>query len=182
MGVANILVVDDDPETCQLLSIMLEKKHFHVETAYCGIESLEKVHSLEPDLVVLDIMLPDMDGWETCRRMKAISDVPILFLSALTDMASVARGFKEGGNDYICKPFQTVDLTTRIEKALQNGTHPHLDMAPPPVDENVHLPDGSSIQILRPLFFFLKRLMDILIAGIALVTLSPLMLLIAVRW
>ena len=64
MSIANILVVDDDPEMCQLLSTILGKKDFHVETAYDGSEGMEKVQASEPDLVVLDIMMPHMDGWE----------------------------------------------------------------------------------------------------------------------
>jgi lipopolysaccharide/colanic/teichoic acid biosynthesis glycosyltransferase len=179
MSVASVLVVDDDPETCRLLSTVLERKDFHVETAFGGEEGLKKVHVSKPDLVVLDIMMPDMDGWETCRRMKAIADFPILFLSARTDMESVAQGFKEGGDDFICKPFQTVDLTTRIEKLLLNGVKPHHNTTTLTAIDTADAPKVVTFQGSLNLYLFLKRLMDILIAAIALILLSPLMLLIA---
>jgi len=180
MSKKNILVVDDDPETCRLLKIMLEKRNFQVETAHSGLEGLEKVSSFEPDLVLLDIMMPVMDGWETYQRMKTISDVPILFLSALTDMTSVAQGFKEGGNDYICKPFQAADLTIRIERILQNGTYHLLEREHSSNDENVLTHKEARLQKSQHLFIFLKRMLDIFVASTGLILLSPLMLLVAV--
>jgi lipopolysaccharide/colanic/teichoic acid biosynthesis glycosyltransferase/ActR/RegA family two-component response regulator len=179
MSVASILVVDDDPETCRLLSTVLERKDFQVETAFGGEEGLKKVHVSEPDLVVLDIMMPDMDGWETCRRMKEIADIPILFLSARADVASVAQGFKEGGDDYIFKPFQTMDLTTRIEKLLLNGARSHHDTPALIALDTEYVPEVVPVQRSLNLCLFLKRLMDILVAVLALILLSPLMLLIA---
>ncbi|MCK4692085.1 MAG: sugar transferase [Anaerolineales bacterium] len=179
MSVANILVVDDDPEMCQLLSTMLGRKDFHVETAYDGFDGMEKVQTSEPDLVVLDIMMPDMDGWETCRRMKAISEVPVLFLTVRSDVASVAQGFDVGGNDYVCKPFQTNDLTTRIENLLNNHSIPIFDSLPITSTETtskLYVMSGYRPQRLN---IFFKRLLDILIAGAMLILLSPLMLLIA---
>jgi lipopolysaccharide/colanic/teichoic acid biosynthesis glycosyltransferase/CheY-like chemotaxis protein len=181
MSVANILVVDDDPEMCQLLSTMLGKKDFRVETAYDGFEGMEKVQASEPDLVVLDIMMPEMDGWETCRRMKAVSDVPVLFLTVRSDVASVARGFDVGGDDYVCKPFHTQDLTTRIKNLLNNNNHttPMLDTLPITSTETKSIP--YVIPGYRPqrTFFLIKRLLDIIIAGSMIILLLPLMLLIA---
>jgi lipopolysaccharide/colanic/teichoic acid biosynthesis glycosyltransferase/CheY-like chemotaxis protein len=180
MNVANILVVDDDPEMCQLLSTMLGKKDFQVETAYDGFEGMEKVQTSEPDLVVLDIMMPEMDGWETCRRMKAISDVPVLFLTVRSDVASVARGFDVGGDDYVCKPFRNQDLTTRIENLLNNNhTPPILDTLPITSTETISKPYVMPRHRPQSFYFFLKRLLDILIGGALLILLSPLMLLIA---
>lgn len=180
MSVASILVVDDDPEICWLLSTLLEKKDYHVETAYGGAEGLEKVHTSEPDIVLLDIMMPGMDGWETCRRMKAIADVPILFLSARTDVASVAQGFKEGGNDYIFKPFETADLTARIERLLQNGNRSSRYTIPPSSINTGSMSEVTPVQKPQNWYSILKRLIDILIAAITLILLSPLMLLIAI--
>jgi lipopolysaccharide/colanic/teichoic acid biosynthesis glycosyltransferase/CheY-like chemotaxis protein len=180
MSVANILVVDDDPETCRLVSTLLERKDFHVQTALCGEEGLTKVRTSEPDLVVLDVMMPDMDGWETCRKMKAIADIPVLFLSARTDMISVVQGFKEGGDDYICKPFQILDLTSRIGKLLQNGNHSHHENNILPTVETDQKIDEMPIPEVQPIYSLLKRLIDVMIAMIALILLSPLMLLIAI--
>lgn len=179
MSTASILVVDDDPEMCQLLSTMLGIKDFHVETAYDGFDGMEKVQASEPDLVVLDVMMPDMDGWETCRRMKAISDVPVLFLTVRSDVSSVAQGFDVGGDDYVCKPFQNQDLTTRIEHLLNNHSIPNLDTLPTIAAETVHASDLIPDMRRQRFYFFLKSLMDVLIAGTMLILLSPLMLLIA---
>jgi lipopolysaccharide/colanic/teichoic acid biosynthesis glycosyltransferase/CheY-like chemotaxis protein len=180
MSGENILVVDDDPDMCQLLSTMLGKKDFHVETAYDGFEGMEKVQTSEPDLVVLDVMMPEMDGWETCRRMKAISDVPVLFLTVRSDVASVAQGFKVGGDDYVCKPFGNQDLTTRIEHLLNNNhSTPLLETLP------IISTETTSRSYVMPgyrpqrFYFFLKRLLDILVSGAMLILLSPLILLIA---
>jgi CheY-like chemotaxis protein len=92
MAEADLLVVDDDPQIGQLLTAMLERKDFHVETAYVGFEGMEEVQASEPALVVPDIMISDMDDWETCRRKKAISDVPGLFLTVWSDVATFNRG------------------------------------------------------------------------------------------
>jgi lipopolysaccharide/colanic/teichoic acid biosynthesis glycosyltransferase/CheY-like chemotaxis protein len=181
MNGANILVVDDDPEMCQLLSTMLGKQDFQVETAYDGFEGMEKVRTKEPDLVVLDIMMPEMDGWETCRRMKAVSDVPVLFLTVRSDVSSVARGFDVGGDDYVCKPFRSQDLTTRIENLLNNNnnTIPILDTLPSTSTETKSIPYVMPGYRPQRFYFILKRLLDILIAGAMLILLSPLMLLLA---
>jgi lipopolysaccharide/colanic/teichoic acid biosynthesis glycosyltransferase/CheY-like chemotaxis protein len=179
MSIANILVIDDDPEMCQLISTMLGKKDFRVETAYDGFEGMEKVQASEPDLVVLDVMMPEMDGWETCRRMKAVSDVPVLFLTVRSDVASVAQGFDVGGDDYVCKPFQTQDLTTRIENLLNNHTTPMLDTLPRTSTETRSKPYVMPGYRPQRTYFSVKRLLDILIAGAMLILLSPLMLLIA---
>lgn len=179
MSTANILVVDDDPDMCQLLWTILGKNDFHVEIAYDGVEGLEKVDVSEPDLVVLDIMMPGMDGWETCRRMKAVADVPILFLSARKDVQSVAQGFEVGGYDYISKPFQFKDLTTRIEKLLLIQSNPLLETIPPTAIDPKLMPIMTPAQSNQRLYFFIKRLLDFFIAGILLIVLSPLMFLIS---
>jgi lipopolysaccharide/colanic/teichoic acid biosynthesis glycosyltransferase/CheY-like chemotaxis protein len=118
MTTANILVIDDDLEMCQLLSTVLSYNDFRVETAYDGFEGVKKARNFEPDLVVLDIMMPGMDGWETYQHMKDVSDTPILFLTARKDITSIARGLELGAVDYICKPFRENDLTSRITSLL----------------------------------------------------------------
>jgi len=179
MSAANILVVDDDPDTCQLLSTLLARKDYHVETAYDGTEGLARVSANQPDLVVLDVMMPDMDGWETCRRMKNVADVPILFLTVRSDVASVAQGFDVGGDDYVCKPFHTRDLTTRIKTLILNHSS-HLGQSLPIASiETPAATDELPGSPPPPSYFFLKRVMDILIAVSMLIVLAPLMLLIA---
>jgi lipopolysaccharide/colanic/teichoic acid biosynthesis glycosyltransferase/CheY-like chemotaxis protein len=176
----SILVVDDDPDTCQLLSTLFGRQDIHVDTAYGGVEGVEKVRALEPDLVVLDVMMPEVDGWETYRRMRATADVPILFLTAKTDIASVGRGLDLGAVDYVCKPFQTGDLTARVEKLLGNGAHPREGSLVPAKPVSAPLSREARTGLRRDLYFVAKRLLDILITGAMLIVLAPVMLVIGI--
>ncbi len=179
MGKGNILIVDDDPDTCQSLDTLFRKQEYSTTVVYSGEKALNNISLNEPELVVLDIMMPGMDGWETCRRMKTMTDVPILFLSARTDVDSVAQGFRVGGDDFVCKPFQIKDLITRAENLLQKQTAVPLESSSTEAHKascELHLiPDQGQ----RRFYFLCKRLLDILFAGIALVVLSPLILLVA---
>jgi lipopolysaccharide/colanic/teichoic acid biosynthesis glycosyltransferase len=180
MNNANILVVDDDPDTCHLVSFMLERNQYNVHVAYGGEEGLEKLQSSDADIVVLDIMMPDIDGLETCRRMKATRNVPILFLSALTDIESVSQGFRYGGDDYICKPFRSVDLTSSIRNLLHSSTYRYDEMAIASIPQTEIISEATNNWISKQIYHRIKRLMDILIAGICLFLLSPLILLVAI--
>jgi DNA-binding response OmpR family regulator len=127
MGTVNVLVVDDDPEMCSLISTILRPTDIHVETAFDGYQGLEKAQDDQPDLVVLDVMMPGMDGWETFRRMKDITDAPIMFLTVLTDDASMERGRALGAIDYLPKPFGAKEFSDRVTDLVrkgQEGIHP----------------------------------------------------------
>ena len=102
-----------------MLEVMLNEKGFRVDVAYNGITGLEKAYALKPDVVILDIALPDMDGWETCRRFREMSDVPIIMLSALGAEENVAKGLDLGADDYIVKPVTTGELVARIRALLR---------------------------------------------------------------
>ncbi len=116
-----IMVVDDDEPTVKLLSIVLEHNGFEVIKAYSAEEALRKAYRMHPDLILLDIMMPEMDGWEVCRRLRELSEVPILFLTALTDTKNVVRGLEMGADDYIVKPFDRDELVARVRAHLRRA-------------------------------------------------------------
>ncbi len=103
-----VMVVDDTPANLGLLEEMLHRERYRVTAFPRGALALRAAAKSPPDLILLDIMMPDMDGFEVCRRLKAdeaLRDIPILFISALDDMDSKVRAFAEGGVDYVTKPF-----------------------------------------------------------------------------
>ena len=120
-----ILVVDDDVEIVELLSFNLKKAGFAVGTAFNGVEALKKAHSILPDLILLDLMLPELDGFAVCeilRRDAQTSGVRIVMLTALSSELGRLAGLGAGANDYIPKPFSLVPLVSRIEKLLCNSS------------------------------------------------------------
>jgi len=116
-----ILVVDDMPTNLELIFDCLEAEGFRVVIAIDGEEALQRARLVQPDLILLDVMMPDMDGFEVCSRLKGdtqTSDIPVLFMTSLTDTHEKVRGFKAGGVDYICKPFQVDEVIIRINTHL----------------------------------------------------------------
>jgi two-component system KDP operon response regulator KdpE len=114
-----ILIIDDEDTTVDLLSILLAHKGFEVIKAYRAEEGLRKAYRTHPDLVLLDIMMPDMDGWEVCRRLRELSDMPIVFLTARTEIKDVVKGLEMGADDYIVKPHDNEELIARIRAHLR---------------------------------------------------------------
>lgn len=120
-SVGKILVVDDAPDNLRLLFALLKKARFEVLTAINGKMALEAAPSLQPDLILLDILLPDLNGYEVCRRLKQnpqTADIPILFISGLGDSLDKLEAFSVGGVDYICKPFQSEEVLARVQTHL----------------------------------------------------------------
>lgn len=116
-----ILVVDDVQSNVLLLKALLGREGFNIVYAMNGAEALEKVKIEHPDLVLLDVMMPDMDGFEVAGRLKVEpeqAEIPIIFLTALNDSASVVKGFQLGANDFISKPFRREELLIRVEHQL----------------------------------------------------------------
>ncbi len=116
-----ILVVDDDAELVELLSFNLRGAGYSVGTANDGIEALKKARSLRPDLVVLDLMLPELDGFavcETLRRDAELSSVPIVMLTAMSSQLARLNGYESGATVYLTKPFSPKDLVNRIQIVL----------------------------------------------------------------
>ena len=114
-----ILVVDDEPAVRRVLLMRLQLAGYNVVSAEDGEEALEKFHSESPDLVVLDVMLPKMDGFAVCRRLRAESCVPIIFLSALESISERVAGLDLGADDYLPKPFSPKELEARISTILR---------------------------------------------------------------
>ena len=118
-----ILVVDDEKTLVKALKFGLEKDGFQVSTAYDGEEALEKVKQEEPDLVVLDLMLPKLDGFEVCRRLRKERDLPIIMLTAKGEDIDKILGLELGADDYMTKPFNPRELMARIKAILRRSSH-----------------------------------------------------------
>ncbi len=118
-----ILVVDDEPHIIELASLYLKQDGFRVISAADGVEALERIAQEQPALVVLDLMLPRLDGWEVCKRIRAESDLPILMLTAREDDIDKIVGLELGADDYLTKPFNPRELVARV-KAILRRTEP----------------------------------------------------------
>ncbi len=116
-----VLVVDDEKTLVKALSFNLEKEGFRVETAYDGKEALEKVFELKPDIVVLDLMLPEVDGFEVCRRIRKKLEIPIIMLTARSEDIDKVLGLELGADDYLTKPFNSRELVARIKAILRRS-------------------------------------------------------------
>jgi DNA-binding response OmpR family regulator len=114
-----ILVIDDDPEMLELLEFTLTNKGFDILTARDGRSGLRAAYEAHPDAILLDIMMPNLDGFEACRRLRDLTDVPILFITAKDKIEDIQRGFAAGADDYITKPFNRKELVSRLTACLR---------------------------------------------------------------
>ena len=122
---AKILVVDDEEHIRQLVTLYLEKEGFAVETAGDGRAALSRVNAFKPDLVVLDLMLPELDGWHVCRELRRsplTESLPIIMLTARDDMIDRILGLELGADDYLTKPFNPRELVARVRAVLRRTT------------------------------------------------------------
>ncbi len=118
---SRILVVDDTPANIQTLAGALKPRGYQISVATHGRQALEALARVRPDLILLDVMMPEMDGYETCRRIKASEDwrhIPVIFLTARVETADIVRGFEVGAVDYVAKPFNVHELLARVETHL----------------------------------------------------------------
>lgn len=116
-----ILIVDDVPKNVQVLGNLLSEYAFDLAVALSGKQALETIERLKPDLILLDIMMPEMDGFEVCRRLKSMDhtkEIPVIFLTAKTDSEDIVKGFEMGAVDYITKPFMKSELLARVKTHL----------------------------------------------------------------
>lgn len=116
-----ILIVDDEPNIIELGRLYLENEGYRVESAGDGLEAMEKFKTLQPTLIVLDLMLPELNGWEVCKRIRAVSDVPIIMLTARTDDVDKIVGLELGADDYMTKPYNPRELVARVKAVLRRG-------------------------------------------------------------
>lgn len=166
-----ILVVDDDPPSVKMIGFLLREEGYTVLTTNSGPEALRMLNEEMPDLVILDVMMPGMDGLEVCRRIRRITDLPIIFLSAKGEMADRVAGLDVGGDDYLPKPFEPAELLARVRAVMRRAeafafgdrlnqltvAGVHLD----PVNNVAVLPDGRQVY-LTPIEF---RLLHYLISN-----------------
>lgn len=116
-----ILVVDDDPNISDLLKIYFENEGYEVKVATDGVESVNYFKMYEPDLVLLDIMLPKKDGWQVCREIREISSKPIIMISAKGEVFDKVLGLELGADDYVVKPFDIKELSARVKAVLRRS-------------------------------------------------------------
>ena len=114
-----VLIVDDEPNLLRMLDLGLAQHGFIVDCADSGAAALNMLHENEPDLVVLDLLMPDMDGFEVCRRIRRISSVPVIMLTALRNEQDVLQGLDAGADEYVTKPFSLAELSARIRAILR---------------------------------------------------------------
>lgn len=114
-----ILLVDDDPNISRLVQLYLEKEGFEVKTADRGDDALAMFRKMPPDLMLLDVMLPGMDGWQVCRTIRKTSSIPIIMLTAKDETFDKVLGLELGADDYITKPFRLRELVSRIRSVLR---------------------------------------------------------------
>jgi DNA-binding response OmpR family regulator len=114
-----LLVIEDDRPFCELVEFGLSRKGFQVEVAHNAMTGLQKAYALHPDAVILDIMLPDLDGWQTCARLREMSEVPIIMLTALGATEDVVKGLTLGADNYLVKPVTIEELAAHIQAILR---------------------------------------------------------------
>lgn len=116
-----VLVIDDDEELTEMLKLVLEPNAFEVFTANTGSKGIELVRLTDPDVLILDLLMPDMDGWDVCRTVREFSNVPILVLSALSKPGLVARALDEGADDILTKPMPISMLIAHLKKLARRA-------------------------------------------------------------
>ncbi len=119
---SRILVVDDNPQNLELLIAYLDSLQCQVDTAVDGVDALEKVQEHKPDLILLDIMMPRMSGFEVCRKLKSdpqTRSIPVVMVTALNELGDIERGVESGTDDFITKPVNRLELLTRVRSLLR---------------------------------------------------------------
>ncbi len=118
-----ILIVDDDTDLIKLLKLSLEKENFAVFFAQDGAEGIKAAFEIQPHLIILDLMMPQMDGYEACSRLREMTNIPILLLTARTQNDDIVRGFQVGADDYVTKPFSQNELKARVRALLRRNSY-----------------------------------------------------------
>ncbi len=135
-----ILIVDDDANIAELISLYLTKEQFETRVAGDGEEALREFRTFRPSLVLLDLMLPGIDGYEVCRQIRAESATPIIMLSAKSEVFDKVLGLELGADDYMIKPFDSKELVARVKAVLRRSAQPAQEL-PDDQEESVSYPD-----------------------------------------
>ena len=117
----SVLIVEDDKNIAELLQMYLEKEGYAVTVAYDGGQGLSKFRAIRPDIVLLDVMMPVMDGWTVCKSIRAESQTPVIMLTAKSETDDKVAGLKSGADDYITKPFEMKEVLARMEAVLRRS-------------------------------------------------------------
>jgi DNA-binding response OmpR family regulator len=147
-GATSVLVAEDDHTVAEVVARYLEREGFHVDVVRDGVEALERAVADPPHLLVLDIMLPGINGLEVCRRLRAIAPVPVIMLTARGEESDRIIGLELGADDYVSKPFSAKELTARVKAVLRRASEPFpgpgahaapiLDAGPLHIDVSAH--------------------------------------------
>jgi DNA-binding response OmpR family regulator len=162
-----ILIVEDDIRTANLVALYLRNEGFITDIAHDGTQAMEMAARLKPMFVVLDLMLPELDGWEVCRRLRKVSDVPILILTARDEEGERIKGLSLGADDYVVKPFSPGELVARVQAILRrytprknaDGVFSHNQLSLDPARKKVTL-RGTSVSITPSEYTLLHTLMS----------------------
>ena len=133
----SVLVIEDDRNIAELLQLYLEKEGYAVTVAADGLQGVEKFRNIGPDLVLLDIMMPGLDGWEVCKRIRQESACPVIMLTAKSEVDDKIQGLKTGADDYITKPFEMKEVLARIEAVLRRSQPASVEPARKLVFDNL---------------------------------------------
>ncbi|HLP07594.1 MAG TPA: response regulator transcription factor [Opitutaceae bacterium] len=169
--VKRILIVDDEPDVTELVGYQLRAKGYSIEALNNPTQSIAKIRSFQPDLVILDVMMPDISGIQICRMLRAdpkTKDVPVVFLTARAEEADRVLGLEVGGDDYICKPFSSKELLLRIQGllrrsvALEEDRPKRLEIGSIVLDNERHeaTVNGLPIELTATEFRLLRLLME----------------------
>lgn len=166
----NILVVDDDIPSAKLTSYLLEEAGYRVLRAHDATSIMQVIEQHNPDLILLDIMMPKIDGFEVCRQIRRNSDVPIIFLSARSQLQDRVTGLQIGGDDYLVKPYEPSELLARVEAVLRRRNADMLNTSTrlsqgnitlDPVEHKVIFTDGRTVELtpleFRLLYYLMKN-------------------------
>lgn len=132
-----VMIIDDEPDTVTLLKLIFQREGFDVSGALSGSEALEKLQTVQPSLILLDLMMPEMDGWETYDRLRRFTTAPVIVISALGQSEHIVRALKLGVDDYVSKPFNQAEVIARSEALLRRSgvnreikrlVFPHIEM------------------------------------------------------
>lgn len=173
-AIKKILVVDDDKNICELLNLYLKKEGYEVVFAYDGSEAVSKAKNENPNLILLDVMMPVINGWEACKLIRQFSNVPIIMLTALDTTENKVQGLNIGADDYIVKPFEPLEVIARInahlrreenkdsQASVQDASQINVDNISIDLEKYEVKLDGELISDLKPkeiqlLYFFLTN-------------------------
>lgn len=167
--IMRILVVDDDPPSVKMISFLLREEGYEVVSADNGESALELLDREAPDLVVLDVMMPHLDGFEVCRRIRQKQDVPVIFLSAKGETVDKVAGLELGADDYLAKPFEPSELLARVKAVTRRAAAAAgeesqtlltvADLTVDPLTNQASFADGSTVELTPIEFRLLHCLM-----------------------